>query len=76
MTPLEQYDYKFGCDSRSMIIGWMQAGPIDMLSHDDIPYLQGLIEEAGLRWVRKIRTPWIPNLNALNFVVHSACYWN
>lgn len=50
MTPLEQYDYKFGCDSRSMIIGWMQAGLIDMLSHDDIPYLQGLIEEAGLRW--------------------------
>ncbi|WP_163589629.1 glycerophosphodiester phosphodiesterase [Klebsiella pneumoniae] len=50
MTPLEQYDYKFGCDSHSMIIGWMQAGLIDMLSHDDIPYLQGLIEEAGLRW--------------------------
>lgn len=50
MTPLEQYDYKFGCDSRPVIIGWMQAGLIDMLSHDDIPYLQGLIEEAGLQW--------------------------
>lgn len=50
MTPLEQYDYKFGCNSRSIIFSWMQAGLIDMLSHDDIPYLQGLIEEAGLRW--------------------------
>lgn len=50
MTPIEQYDYKFGCDSRPVILDWMREGLIDMLSHDDIPYLQGLIEEAGLRW--------------------------
>ncbi len=48
--PLSQYFYKFGYDSRPEILGWLQEGLIDMLSHDDVPYLQGLIEEAGLRW--------------------------
>jgi glycerophosphoryl diester phosphodiesterase len=50
MTPLEQYEYKFGYSSRSEIVGWLHEGLIDMLSHDDIDYLKGLIEEAGLRW--------------------------
>ncbi|RBQ35771.1 MULTISPECIES: glycerophosphodiester phosphodiesterase family protein [Rahnella] len=50
MTPLEQYQHKFGYDSRPEIMGWLREGLIDMLSHDDLPYLQALIEEAGLRW--------------------------
>lgn len=49
-TPLEQYDYKFGDNSRVQIINWLHEGLIDMLSHDDIDYLKTLIEEAGLRW--------------------------
>ncbi|QIG04911.1 glycerophosphodiester phosphodiesterase family protein [Proteus sp. ZN5] len=48
--PLEQYQLKFGGDCKSEIFRWMQLGLIDILSHDDIPYLQTLIEEAGLRW--------------------------
>ncbi len=50
MDPLTQYQHKFGYDSRPEIMSWLREGLIDMLSHDDIPYLQGLIEEAGLRW--------------------------
>lgn len=50
MEPLIQYQHKFGYDSRPEILGWLREGLIDMLSHDDIPYLQGLIEAAGLRW--------------------------
>ena len=50
MDPLTQYQHKFGYDSRPEIMSWLRDGLIDMLSHDDIPYLQGLIEEAGLRW--------------------------
>ncbi|VUS65520.1 glycerophosphodiester phosphodiesterase [Klebsiella huaxiensis] len=50
MDPLTQYQHKFGYDSRPEIMSWLHDGLIDMLSHDDIPYLQGLIEEAGLRW--------------------------
>ncbi len=50
MDPLTQYQHKFGYDSRLEIMSWLRDGLIDMLSHDDIPYLQGLIEEAGLRW--------------------------
>lgn len=50
VAPLEQYQLKFGCDCRAEIIQWLQAGLIDMLSHDDIPYLQSIIEDAGLRW--------------------------
>lgn len=50
MDPLTQYQHKFGYDSRPEIMNWLHEGLIDMLSHDDIPYLQGLIKEAGLRW--------------------------
>ncbi|HEY4437226.1 MAG TPA: glycerophosphodiester phosphodiesterase family protein [Lelliottia sp.] len=50
MDPLTQYWHKFGYDSRPEILSWLREGLIDMLSHDDIPYLQALIEEAGLRW--------------------------
>lgn len=50
MDPLTQYQHKFGYDSRPEIMSWLREGLIDMLSHDDIPYLQGLIEEAGLQW--------------------------
>lgn len=50
MDPLTQYQHKFGYDSRPEIMSWLRDGLIDMLSHDDIPYLQGLIEEAGLQW--------------------------
>ncbi|AJJ57133.1 glycerophosphoryl diester phosphodiesterase family protein [Yersinia pseudotuberculosis IP 32953] len=50
LDPLTQYQYKFGYDSRPEILSWLREGLIDMLSHDDIPYLQALIEEAGLRW--------------------------
>lgn len=50
MDPLAQYWHKFGYDSRPEILSWLREGLIDMLSHDDIPYLQALIEEAGLRW--------------------------
>ncbi|EDS2151264.1 glycerophosphodiester phosphodiesterase [Salmonella enterica] len=50
IDPLTQYEHKFGCDPRPDILGWMREGLIDMLSHDDIPYLKNLIEEAGLRW--------------------------
>ncbi|KEY59585.1 glycerophosphodiester phosphodiesterase family protein [Serratia sp. DD3] len=49
MDPLAQYQHKFGYDSHPEILGWLREGLIDMLSHDDIPYLQGLIKEAGLR---------------------------
>lgn len=50
IAPLEQYLLKFGCDCRAEIIEWLQEGLIDILSHDDIPYLQSLIEDAGLQW--------------------------
>lgn len=50
VAPLDQYQLKFGCDSRAEITHWLQLGLIDMLSHDDIPYLQMLIEDAGLNW--------------------------
>ncbi|CDG18427.1 glycerophosphodiester phosphodiesterase [Xenorhabdus doucetiae] len=48
--PLTRYQEQFGYDSRPEILSWLREGLIDMLSHDDIPYLQSLIEEAGLRW--------------------------
>ncbi|OAT21582.1 glycerophosphodiester phosphodiesterase [Proteus myxofaciens] len=48
--PLENYLLKFGHDCRSEIINWLQYGLIDIISHDDIPYLQSIIEDAGLRW--------------------------
>lgn len=49
-TPLEQYDYKFGGNSKAEILGWLRERLIDMLSHDDIDYLKTLIEQADLRW--------------------------
>lgn len=50
LGPLEQYQYKFGYDCRQEIINWLSEGLIDMLSHDNIPYLQALIEDSGLHW--------------------------
>lgn len=41
------YNKKYGLDVESEIIGWLREGLIDMLSHDDIPYLCKLIEKAG-----------------------------
>lgn len=41
------YNEKYGFDVESEIIGWLREGLIDMLSHDDIPYLCKLIEKAG-----------------------------
>ncbi|EPP0238638.1 TPA: glycerophosphodiester phosphodiesterase [Escherichia fergusonii] len=50
MDPLAQYHHKFGYDSRPEILSWLREGLIDMISHDDIPWMQALIAEAGLRW--------------------------
>lgn len=44
---LEMYNQKYGYDTESEIIQWLREGLIDMLSHDDIPYLKSLIEKAG-----------------------------
>ncbi|MFU2081286.1 glycerophosphodiester phosphodiesterase [Gallibacterium anatis] len=44
---LEMYNQKYGYDTESEIIQWLSEGLIDMLSHDDIPYLKSLIEKAG-----------------------------
>lgn len=44
---IEAYNQKYGYDTESEIIEWLREGLIDMLSHDDIPYLKKLIEEAG-----------------------------
>ncbi|KGQ70717.1 glycerophosphodiester phosphodiesterase [Chelonobacter oris] len=41
------YNEKYGIDAESEIIEWLREGLIDMLSHDDIPYLCKLIEKAG-----------------------------
>ena len=41
------YNQKYGYDTESEIIQWLREGLIDMLSHDDIPYLKSLIEKAG-----------------------------
>lgn len=50
LSPLAQYQQKFGYDSRPEILSWLREGLIDMLSHDDLPFLKSLIEEAGMRW--------------------------
>ena len=44
---LETYNKKYGYDTEEEIISWLREGLIDMLSHDDIPYLKELIEKAG-----------------------------
>lgn len=44
---LKVYNRKYGYDAESEIISWLQEGLIDMLSHDDIPYLKELINKAG-----------------------------
>ncbi|MGV6989778.1 glycerophosphodiester phosphodiesterase [Testudinibacter sp. P80/BLE/0925] len=47
MEITQVYNQKYGFDVESEIIGWLREGLIDMLSHDDIPYLCKLIEKAG-----------------------------
>ncbi|MCW9717021.1 MULTISPECIES: glycerophosphodiester phosphodiesterase [unclassified Avibacterium] len=47
MPVLAMYNQKYGYDTESEIIQWLREGLIDMLSHDDIPYLKSLIEKAG-----------------------------
>ncbi|MGF1683242.1 glycerophosphodiester phosphodiesterase [Photobacterium makurazakiensis] len=42
------FNEHYGYDVHSEIIGWMQEGLIDMISHDDIEMLKRLVEEAGL----------------------------
>ncbi|MBF0785392.1 glycerophosphodiester phosphodiesterase [Muribacter muris] len=49
ISPTQAYNAKYGYDAESEIIEWLRAGLIDMLSHDDIPYLKSLIEQAGKR---------------------------
>lgn len=44
---LKTYNKKYGYDAESEVIEWLREGLIDMLSHDDIPYLKELIEKAG-----------------------------
>lgn len=44
---LEVYKQKYGYDTEPEILEWIREGLIDMLSHDDIPYLKSLIEKAG-----------------------------
>lgn len=45
--PTDAYASKYGYEVESEIIEWIKEGLIDMLSHDDIPYLKSLIEKAG-----------------------------
>lgn len=47
ISPTQAYNIKYGYDAESEIIEWLRAGLIDMLSHDDIPYLNSLIMKAG-----------------------------
>ncbi|HDX1192980.1 TPA: glycerophosphodiester phosphodiesterase [Pasteurella multocida] len=44
---LKTYNKKYGYDVENEIIGWLSEGLIDMLSHDDIPYLKYLIDKSG-----------------------------
>lgn len=44
---LKTYNKKYGYDAESEVIEWLSEGLIDMLSHDDIPYLKELIAKAG-----------------------------
>lgn len=44
---LKAYNRKYGYDAESEIIEWLSEGLIDVLSHDDIPYLKSLIEKSG-----------------------------
>lgn len=46
---LDMYNQKYGYDTKEEIIQWLREGLIDMLSHDDIPYLKSLIEQAGMK---------------------------
>lgn len=50
MEITQAYNQKYGFDVESEIIGWLRDGLIDMLSHDDIPYLCRLIEKAGKKY--------------------------
>ncbi|EHA1204915.1 TPA: glycerophosphodiester phosphodiesterase [Vibrio alginolyticus] len=43
------FNQYYGYNVHSEIIDWIRSGLIDMLSHDDIDMLKGLINEAGLK---------------------------
>lgn len=45
---MENYCDKFGSDVEAEIIGWIREGLIDMISHDDAPYMKSLINKANM----------------------------
>ncbi|ENM5902989.1 glycerophosphodiester phosphodiesterase [Vibrio mimicus] len=47
-TPTENYVDKFGVDVEKEIISWISEGLVDMISHDDVPYMIRLIKMANM----------------------------
>ena len=46
---MELYRRKFGVDAEIDILHWMREGLIDILSHDDVPYMVSLINKSNMK---------------------------